>query len=151
MRCPPIWWTPHASEQSKAKGAQKIALTPLLRTCRSRSGADRQRGASTYRRALRHRRSDPWPDARPAMRRAPGTQPADHRRLAAMAPGKTLVAKPENQTGGGHPLRTLALGRPDALHQRRAHRDRLEHSRTPHQAHCAQPQERAFRRIRCRR
>jgi transposase len=51
---------------------------PLLRTCRGRSRADRQRSASTHCRALRHRRSDPWPDARPAMHRAPGTQPADH-------------------------------------------------------------------------
>ena len=69
--------------------AARLLLVPcppaLLRTRRGGPGADRQRGARTHRRALRHRERDPRPQRRRAPRRPPGEEPADHRGARTLA------------------------------------------------------------------
>ncbi|MEY9470872.1 transposase [Bradyrhizobium yuanmingense] len=64
---------------------------------------------------------------------------------------RTLAARqawsdqPEDQTRGGHPICAVALGRADALHCRRPHRDRFQRRRARYPPNRAQPQERPVR------
>ena len=55
---------------------------PLLRTRHARPRADRQRGARTHRRALRHREGHPRPQRRGASRRPAAEKPAARRRTS---------------------------------------------------------------------
>ena len=90
-------------------------------------------------------------EPRRTPRHTPGEIPAPPWRTGGLAARKTRAHQPEDQTRRGDPLCALALGRPDALCRRRAHRDRLQYRRTRHPTYCAQSQERALRRIRRRR
>jgi len=77
-------WLWRLSRARRAWGSAACLLLgpcppPLLRTRRSRPGADCQRGARTHRRALRDRERYPQPRRRGAACCPPGPQPNDHR------------------------------------------------------------------------
>ena len=78
--------------------------------------ADCQPSPRTYCRALRPREGPPWPRRR---RTSPsGSKKAGLSSISSnLAAGKTCSDQSEEQTRRSHPLRLVAMGRPDALHR----------------------------------